>query len=57
MTYTRVLHCGPGAMRSPADPLMSPKTGDIRLTGNCSINRQGQEAQKDEKPFRFSKLK
>jgi integron integrase len=38
MIYTHVLNRGPSAVRSPADQLMSPKTGDIGLTGNRSIN-------------------
>jgi integron integrase len=40
MIYTHVLNRGPGAVRSPADQLMSPKTGNIGLTGNRSLNRR-----------------
>jgi len=57
MIYTHVLNRGPAAVRSPLDQLISPKTGDIGLTGNRSLNRREQEARKDEKPVRFNKLK
>jgi len=57
MIYTHVLNRGPAAVRSPLDQLISPKTGDIGLTGNRSLNRREQEVRKDEKPVRFNKLK
>lgn len=40
MIYTHLLNSGTGAVRSPADQLMSPKTGTVGLTGNRSINRR-----------------
>ena len=57
MIYTHVLNRGPGAVRSPADQLLSPKPGEIRLNRNSSINVREQEARKDGKPIGFSKLK
>ena len=58
MTCTHVLNRRPGAVRSPADQLMLPKTGDIGLTGSRSIIGREPEARKDEKPIRFNnKLK
>jgi integron integrase len=57
MIYTHVLNRGPSAVRSPADQLLSPQPGEIRLTRNSSINVREQEARKDGKPIGFSKLK
>lgn len=57
MIYTHVLNRGPAAVRSPADQLPSPKSGDNRLTENCSVNRGEPEARKDKTTGRFNKLK
>ncbi len=57
MIYTHVLDRGPGAVRSPADQLMLPRTADIGPTGNRSLVRADRGSQNDEKTFLFNGCK